>query len=864
MYCSEVASETRHYDDIFNLRTVKAGKDGAGCTILGRSPSQICRGVASRPESSTAVQRMSILLRDFQYGFRQLRKAPAFALTATLTLALGVGASTAIFSVVYGLLLGSLPFRDAGRIVNILETHPQLPAGAEATYPDYQSWRTQQKSFEQIAAYSTLNPNTVSLTVKGHSEQVHRVLASGSFFPLLGISPLIGRMLGEQDDMPGADHVAVISAEAWQRYFGRDPGVVGRSVALNGVSYSVIGVMPFNAAYPGDGEVWLPLSLLDQATQASRVWHSVRVLGRLRAGVEISEARADMQTVSARIGATYPATNRNVGVRITSLREELVGAVRPAVLAVAGSVALLLLIACTNVASLLKVRAIANRREIGIRQALGAGRVRLVAQSLAHAMILCLFGGTLGIGLALLGLPLMRLGLSHTDGIDPSTIQSIRLDFPVLVFTLSTCLLTAVVFGLLPVMGPSSKLGEFLRPADRGSTNSQGRARGVLIAGEIAVTVAIVFLSTLVVRSFQRLVAIDPGFRTEHLLSLEITLPEPRYQNGSPVTNHFFDQLLDRVAQSPGVISAGSTTQLPLNPSQAMTRFLVEGAPPIAPGSYPMAQIRSVSPDLFRTMGIAVKTGRVFDRNAIDSNISAFVVNEAFVKQYLAGRNPLGANILIGVLSAHPVKIPIIGVVSNTHDLGVETEPQPELYLPGFGLTEVLLIRTASDPLEEVSVVRNAVHDLDPDQPIYRVQTIDEVLSNSIARQRVTSILLGMFALMALALSAIGVYGVLSYSVTQRTREIGIRMAIGAQRRDVVTLVIWQAARFSAMGIAAGLALALVCAHLLDAMLFKTSVVDPLSIAITITVLAIVAALAVSLPASRAASVNPIEALRAE
>ncbi len=807
---------------------------------------------------------MSMVLRDFRYGLRQLRRAPAFAFGAILTLALGVGASTAIFSVVYALLLDSLPFRDSGRIVTILETHPQIQGGAEVTFPDYQEWRAEQKSFEQIAAYSTLNPSTVSLTSNGRSEQMRRVLASGSFFSLLGVSPSLGREFGEGDDKPGANHVAVISAEAWQRYFGRDPGVVGRSIGLNGESYTVIGVLPLGTAYPGDGEVWLPLSLLDQATQASRVWHSVRIVGRFRHGVDIGAARADMETVAARIGQVYPATNRNVGVRITPLREDLVGAVRPAVLAAAGSVSLLLLIACTNVASLLRVRAIASRKEIGIRQALGASRARLISQSLAHAMILCLLGGVSGAGLALLALPLLRLGLSHTAGIEPSVAQSIRLNMPVLLFTLTTCLLTALIFGLLTARGSSSRLGEFLRPGDRGSTNNGKLGRGGLITGEVAIAVVVLLLSTLVIRSFQQLLAVDPGFRTDHLLSLEISLPEPRYQDDSPVTNHFFEQLLDRISHSPGVISAGSTTQLPLNPSLVMTRFLVEGAQALAPGTYPMAQIRYVSPDLFRTMGIGLKTGRIFDRNAVDNNSSAFVVNEAFARQYLTGRNPLGVKVLIGVLSAQPEKIPIIGVVSDAHDLGVDTDPQPEMYLAGFGLHEVVLVRTGIDPKSAVSVVRNAVHELDPAQPIYHVQTIDEVLSDSIARQKAISTLLGLFAFMALALAAIGIYGVLSYSVTQRKREIGIRMAVGARRRDVMILFIWQAAKSSVLGITAGLAIGVACARLLDALLFKTSVVDPLSVLFTIGGPAIVTALAVTVPAYHAASVDPIETLRAE
>jgi predicted permease len=805
-----------------------------------------------------------ILLQDFRYGLRQLRRAPWFAVAAILTLALGIGASTAIFSVVYGLLLNSLPFRDAGRLFSILETHPQIKGGAEATYPDYLDWRTQQKSFEQIAAYSTVSPGTVSLTANGQSEQVNRVLASGGFFPLLGISPRLGRLIGEQDDAPGNDHVAVLSAEAWQRYFGRDPTVVGRSIGINGASYTIIGVLPFKASYPADGEVWLPLSLLDQPTQVSRVWHSVRVLGRLRRGIDISVARADMQTVAARIAHSYPATNRMIGIQIKPLRDELVGMVRPAVLAAAGSVALLLLIACTNVASLLRVRAIASRREMGIRQALGASPMRMVSQSLAQAAILCLAGGVSGTVLALITLPLLRLGLAHTAGIDPSAAQSIQLNFPVLLFTLTTCMLTALVFGLVSAGGSRSKLGELLRPGDRGSTNNRNVARGALVACEIAVAVVVLFLSTLVLHSFQRLLAVDPGFRTDHLLSFEITLPGPRYQDGSPDTNHFFEQLMDRVAKSPGVVSVGTTTQVPLNPSEVMTRFLVEGAPPLAPGTYPMAQLRFVSPDLFRTMGIALRAGGFFDRDAVESNSSGFIVNEAFARQYLAGRDPLSARILIGVLSPQPQRIPVTGVVADAHDLGVDADPQPEIYLAGYGLHEVVLVRTSLEPQSAISTVRSSVHDLDPAQPVYHLQTIDELLSSSVARQRATSAILGLFALMALALAAIGIHGVLSYSVNQRTREIGIRMAIGAQRRDVAMLFIRQAAGAAGIGIAAGLSVAAGCAHLFDSLFFKTSVVDPLSVSFTIALPAIVAAAAVTLPVLRAASVNPSETLRSE
>ncbi|MBV8116140.1 MAG: ABC transporter permease [Silvibacterium sp.] len=807
---------------------------------------------------------MSSFLWDFRYALRQLRKSPGFTLTAVFTLALGIGANAAIFSAVYRLLLQSLPFPESERVMNIFETHPQVTGGAEVTYPDYQDWKKQQRSFEQVAAYSTLNPDTVSLVSGNQSAQVHRVLASGNFFATFGTAPLIGRTFTEKDEAPGADHVAVLSAAAWQQYFGQDPGIVGRGIALNGSSYTVIGVLEPGAAFPATGEVWLPLSLLDQPTQTSRVWHSVNVIGRLHLGIGLAEAKADMQTIAARIAAAYPATNRNVGVRLTPLREQLVGTLRPAILSLMGSVVLVLLIACANVASLLMVRATASRHETAVRQALGADRIRLFSQYLVQALILCLMGGGLGIFFASMALPLLRLALAHTGGVDLLMVQSIRLNVPVLAFTLGTCMLTAIVFGLLPLLKTSSSLADSLRPGDRTSTGRRSIQKGVLIAGEIAVAVVVLFLSTLVIRSFQKLIAVDPGFRTDHLLSFEITLPGPRYQDGSPDTNRIFEQLLDKLSQSPGVLSAGSTTQVPLMPSRSMTRFLVEGAPPLAPGAFPMAQIRFVSPAYFRTIGLGLQQGRLFDQKDVNNPTGVFVVNQAFAERYLSGRNPVGANIVLGVLSPQPSKIPVIGVVANARDLGVQTDPWPEIYLPGYGVHEVLMVRTAQDPRSVVTAVRNAVHELAPNQPIYHIRTLDEVLSESWARQKMTATLLGIFSVIALSLAAVGIYGVLAYSIAQRTREIGVRMAVGARREDIVTMVLRQTAAFASAGIGAGLGIAFAGAHLLSSLLFKTSTTDPFAVSLTTCILVLIAALAATLPARRAASVDPGAALRAE
>jgi predicted permease len=476
--------------------------------------------------------------------------------------------------------------------------------------------------------------------------------------------------------------------------------------------------------------------------------------------------------------------------------------------------------------------------------------------------MLSLLGGSLGVLLASVALPLLRVALAHTEGFDESLLQSISLNIPVLLFTLALCTLTAFLFGLLPAARTSSPLVDVLRSGDRSSSHHH-RGRAILVTTEIAIAVVVVFLSSLVVRSFQKLIAVDPGFRTDHVLTAEITLPTPRY-NDSVLTNRFYEQVLQTISQSGGVLSAATTTQVPLRPSQLMTRFLIEGAPALAPGTFPYAQIRFVSPDYFRTMGISLLKGRTFTRGDIDSTTGFFIVNEAFARHYLSARDPIGANILIGVMSPTPSKIPVVGVVSNARDLGIDTDPEPEIYLPGFGLHAVLLVRSPLGPDAAATLVRNAVLAADPIQPIYHVEDIDTVLADSVARQRMTATLLGSFAVITLLLAAIGSFGVLSYSVAQRTREIGVRMAIGANRGHILQLILRQAAGSTGIGICAGLLAGFLGARLINGLLFQTSPTDPLSLAISISTLILVTLLAVSIPAVRAASVDPVEALRSE
>jgi predicted permease len=860
----EIEAELRSHIEMRTQDNVASGMspDGARRDALLRfgNPT-VTREQVSAVDAALTLESIGM---DLRYALRRLIKSPGFAVTAILTFALGIGATTAIFSAAYALLLRSLPFQHADRIIGIYETHPQIVGGAEVNFLDYQDWRRQQTSFEQVAAYSVNSPDTMALVMRDHGEQVHTVLASSNLFSLLGVAPLLGRTFVEQDDTPNANHVVVLGADAWQRYFGGDHAILGRTIDLNGVSYTVIGVLPPGGAFPTAGEFWMPLSLMDKESQTRRVGHTLDVLGRLKRGAGLEEARADMQTIAARLARAYPATNRNVGVLLTPLREQLVGSLRPAILTLLGCVVLVLLIACANVANLLVVRAAAHAREAAVRQALGASRLRLLSQFLSETLILCLLGGLLGTGLAGLTLPLLRVAFAHTAGADPVLIQSIELNVPVLLVASGICLFTAILFALLPMKKAPKRLADSLRPGDRGSTGRRSWNSSALISTEIAIAIVVLFLGALLIRSFQKLIRVDPGFRTDHLLSLEITLPQPRYQDESPATNHFYEGLIDKLQQSPGIVSAGTTIALPFQTSHAMTRFLVPGEPARAPGALPMEQVRVVSPEFFQAMGLRLRQGRGFERKDVENSSDLIIVNQAFVRRYLSGKDPLTSSILMNVLSPHPEKMPVIGVVTDAHDLGVETEAEPILYFPGFEVHAVLLIRTNTNPKSVLSEVRNAVRDLDPTQPIYHVETINEVLSDSLARQRMIAVLLGIFASLALTLAAIGIYGVIAYSVAQRTREIGVRMAVGSSRASILLLMLREAAAFTGIGVLAGLVGAFACAHLASALLFQTSGTDPVSISVSVAALLIIAMSAAVLPASRAASINPVEALRSE
>ncbi len=804
---------------------------------------------------------MQTFLQDLRYALRVLAKSPSFTFIAVLTLALGIGATTAIASVVYALLLRALPFDDPSRLAALMETSAQGEV-IEVAYPDFIDWQSGSKAFSTLGAFSFGGYRDASLVVAGEPHTVRATLVTPNLFPLLGIRPIVGRGFSAAEDGPGRDQVAILSHQLWEQRFHGDRGISGRAVTVNGKTFTVLGVLPAGRQLPFDAELFLPISLLGEGERTLRRFHILDVIGRLRPGVSLAAAQSELATISRRLDQAYPATNHDVGASVVPLQERLVGALRPAVLALFGAVSLVLLIACVNVANLLLVRALARERELALRTALGAGRGRLVLQLLTESLVLCLASAVLGVGLAAAALPLLEVEIARFAGAQLAGAAP-ALSLPVLAFALAVTLSTAFVFGILPaVRGASPDLNDTLRPGERGSSGQRGPARTVLAAGEIALAVVLLLAASLLIRSFVNLLRVDPGFRTSHVLGARIVLPRTVYKDDQP--ERFFEQLLARVGQAPGVAAAATTNVRPLTESHSLTRFLVQGAPALAPGDYPVAQIRIVSPSYFQTLGIGLLAGRGFETRDIDDPTGVMIVNQAFARRYLRDGNPIARKLLLGVTGPQPTAIPVVGVVADARDLTVDAAGVPEMYSPGFDNNATLLVRGTADPAALVSFVRQAVRALDPNQPVYDVAGMDQVLADSLARPRLLAVLLGLFAGLALVLAAIGTYGVLAYSVAQRSREIGVRMALGARRADVLSMVLRQGLFLVLAGEVAGLAGGLALSRLLRGLLFEVGTWDPLAIAASLVLLALVGLLAIAVPASRAARVDPMTILRAE
>jgi putative ABC transport system permease protein len=803
------------------------------------------------------------LVRDVHFGLRSLRRSPAFTAVAVLCLALGIGANAALFSVLNAVLLRPLPYAEPERIVRIYEATDGKGRGS-ASIPNFKDWGEQSTGFERLAAYEMRNLN---LEGTAEPERVSAVLATPELFTLLGARPLLGRTFATGQDDPKREKVAVLSEGLWRKRFGADRSLVGREIELDGASYLVIGVMPTAFEFPAGGggtDVWTLFKAPSERLEQSRGSHFLAVVGRLKDGVTLEAATAQLAGVAARIEKAFPAEQAGRSVEVTPLRDDVVGGSRRALLILFGAVALVLLIACANVANLLLARAAVRQREVAIRLALGASRARLIRQFLIESLVLALAGATLGALLAVWSLdalgPLAQNALPVSGGF--------TLDTRVFGFLLAVALLSGLLFGLLPAIQASrGSVQETLIGGGGGkatSTGRQQRFRNSLVIAEIALSLVLLIGAGLLLRGFLRLSGTPPGLAAENVLTTHIAVPVAQLDGSTP---RVFRPLLDKVRGIPGVQSAALISMLPIQDAWTNGGFWIEGRPLPPPGQLPWAEQRIASPSFFESLGIPLLRGRDFAEADGESGPLVTVINDALARRYFPAEDPIGKRLTFG----GDLQLTIIGVVGDVRQAGLDSQPLMEIYLPygvpmaagGLG-DAVLVVKTAVAPESVAGPVRKAVQSVDPSLPLYKVLTMEQVISDSLAARRLQLWLLGLFAGMALVLSAAGLYGVISYLVAQRTREIGVRIALGAQMRDVTGLVMRQGARLTGTGIALGLLGALAFTWLLQSLLFEVSARDPLTYAAIAGLLALVALVATFIPARRASRVSPMVTIRTE
>ena len=814
------------------------------------------------------VRSIETLFQDLRFGVRMLLKHKGFTVVAVLTLALGIGANTAIFSVVDTVLLRPLPFQEAERLMTLGAVDLRQSGGLDSvSYPNFVDWRAQSGSFERLAAFRT---RSFTLTGSDEPARLNGVVASAELFTLLGVAPSLGRSFRTEEDNAGAS-VVILSHGLWRRRFNSDPQVIGRNVTLDNRSFTVVGVAPAGFQFPVDEEpvdLWTTIAhdkTGNDPMTAQRGSGYLRVIGLLKPGVSGTQAQAEMDGIARRLEQEYPDDNAHQGARLVPAYEQLVGDVRRPLLIIFGAVSCVLLIACANVANLHLARATARRREIALRAALGASRGRVIRQLLTESVLLALAGSLCG---WLLAWSCMESLLSLSPENIPR-LQDVRLDGRVFGFTLLVSLLTAGVFGLAPALqAAKTELTETLKEGGRSGEGARGaRLRGALIIAEVAVALVLMAGAGLLLNSFWRLLQVNPGFDPRQTLTFRLSLPASKYSDSHAAA--FFERLQARLQNLPGVRGASVTFALPFGKGNIDTALDIEGRP-VAPGDRPHVECQSVLPDYFRTLGIRLIKGRDFNaRDDLNARHVA-IINEALARRFFPNEDPIGKRIRPGI-TTEPGDAPtreIIGVVSDVRYLSLTADVPPEIYMPypQFTISNWMRIalRTDADPRSLISAARAEVQALDKELPVFEVKTLNEYVSGAVAHPRFNAILLLLLADVALLLTAVGLYGVISYSVTQRTREIGVRRALGAQTRDVLKLVVKQGMTLTLIGVLLGLGGALTLTRLLQTLLFGVSANDPLTFTAITLLLTFVTLLACWIPARRAAKVDPITALRSE
>jgi putative ABC transport system permease protein len=818
------------------------------------------------------------LLQDLRYALRMLRKSPGFTTVAVVTLALGVGANALIFSAVNAVILQPLPFPQSDRLVSLKvldhSENANIAVPDSVSYPDFFDYRAQNHVFESIAAYHN---NFFALTDADRSQHLQGEIVSSDFFSVLGVPPLFGRGFQLQDDQPGS-RVVVLSHELWESTFGGDKGVIGRNIILDRQSYTVVGVMPADFAFPVQTpapQLWTTLARDAEALPghkpmtAQRGFTSLGVVARLRDAVTISQARTEMDLITNQLAKQYPDDDSNrTSTLLTPQLEDLIGEVRPALIILLAAVGCILLIACANLANLLLGRATRRTREISMRIALGASRGRIVQQLLTEAVLLSFFGSAAGLILTAFGLRLLPV-LAPSD---VPRLQHAELNVVVVSFAVALALVTSVIFGLAPALQTAKTTHLEALKESTGSVSSgtkHHQMRNWLVIGETALGLILLVAAGLLLRSFQRLWHVDPGMHPGHMLTFRADIPHASYSEAQRL--QFYRQLMDKLQSSPGVLGVAAGAPMPLSSSNVSISFRIEGHP-VPPSQEPVADLSIVTPGYFKTLGIPLIAGREFTEHDDDRAPGVIIVNQAFAKRFFPDGNPIGKRIRPGFGSeAVPAMMrEIVGVVGDVKQRGMASEAVPTYYTTyrqGLITSLIICVRTAGDPLSLIGPVRREVASLDPQVPVYDLWTMDHRVSQAVAKPRFNAYLLSLFAGLALVLTAVGLYGVMAYTVAQRTREIGLRMALGADRGDVSRMVLFQGLRLTATGLAIGLAGALIVTSTVTAFthqLFDTRALDGLTLATVTVLLALVSLLASYIPARRASKVQPLIALRNE